>query len=155
MLCTIHTFTTSLTTSWSCFKVKNCILLSYSGLYCLWDSLIPKVARLSSKAINIISSKTQILPLSESECCSVVSDSLRPHGLYSPWNSAGQNVGVGSLCLLQGIFPTQRSNSGPLHCRRILYQLSHNGRPLSERGKAIPIIITKRFEGNLIVFYSL
>ena len=40
-----------------------------------------------------------------SESCSVVSDSLQPHGLYSPWNSPGQNTGVGSLSLLQGIFP--------------------------------------------------
>ena len=39
----------------------------------------------------------------------VVSDSLRPHGLYSPWNSLGQNTGVGRLFLLQGIFPTQGS----------------------------------------------
>ena len=37
---------------------------------------------------------------------SVLSDSLRPHGLYSPWNSPGQNTGVGSCSLLQGIFPT-------------------------------------------------
>ena len=36
-----------------------------------------------------------------------MSDSLRPHVLYSPWNSPGQNTGVGSLSLLQGIFPTQ------------------------------------------------
>ena len=56
---------------------------------------------------------------------SVVSDSLRPHGLYSPWNSSGQNIGVGSLSLLQGIFLTQGSNPGLPHCRRILYQLSH------------------------------
>ena len=35
---------------------------------------------------------------------------LRPHGLYSPWNSPGQNTGVGSLSLFQGIFPTQGSN---------------------------------------------
>ena len=34
-----------------------------------------------------------------------MSDSLRPHGLFSPWNSPGQNTGVGSLSLLQGIFP--------------------------------------------------
>ena len=89
-----------------------------------------------------------------------MSDSLRPHGLYNPWNSPGQNTGVGSLSLLQGIFPTQvsciagglftakpqgkpkntgvgslsllqrifsiqESNQGLLHCRRILYQLSH------------------------------
>ena len=46
-----------------------------------------------------------------------------------PWNSPGQNTEVGSLSLLQGIFPTQGSNSGLPHCRRILYQLSHKGSP--------------------------
>ena len=62
---------------------------------------------------------------SDRESCSVVSDSLRLRGLYSPWNSPGQNTGVGNLSLLQGIFPTQGSNPGPPHCRWILYQLSH------------------------------
>ena len=62
-------------------------------------------------------------------CHSVVSDSLQPHGLYSPWNSPGQNTVVGSLSLLQGIFPTQGSNPGLPHCRRVLYQLSHKGSP--------------------------
>ena len=52
-----------------------------------------------------------------SESCSVLSDSLQPHGLYSPWNSPGQNTGVGNFSLLQGIFPTQGSNPGLLHCR--------------------------------------
>ena len=47
-----------------------------------------------------------------SESRLVVSDSLRPHGLYSPWNSPGQNTGVGSHSLLQEIFPTQGSNPG-------------------------------------------
>ena len=61
---------------------------------------------------------------SESESHSVLSDSLRPHELYSPWNSPGQKTGVGSLSLLQGIFPTQGHNSGLLHCRWILYHLS-------------------------------
>ena len=56
-----------------------------------------------------------------------MSDSLRSHGLYSPWNSPGQITGVGSLSLLQGIFSTQGSNPGLLHCRRILYQLSYQG----------------------------
>ena len=60
-----------------------------------------------------------------SECCSVVSDSLWPHGLYSPWNSPGQNTGVGSLSLLQGSFLTQKLNLSLLHYRRILYQLSY------------------------------
>ena len=46
----------------------------------------------------------------ERESHSVVSDSLRPHGLYNPWNSPDQNTGVGSLSLLQGIFPTQELN---------------------------------------------
>ena len=64
-----------------------------------------------------------------SESRSVVFDALRPRGLYSPWNSPGQNTGVGSCCLLQGIFPNQRSNPGLLHCRQILYQLSHQGSP--------------------------
>ena len=53
--------------------------------------------------------------------------SLQPHGLYSPWNSPGQNTRVDSLSLLQGIFPTQGSNPGLLHCRWTLYQLSHKG----------------------------
>ena len=52
----------------------------------------------------------------------------------TPWtsarNSPGQNTGVGSLSLLQGIFPTQGSNPGLPHCRQILYQLSHKGSPM-------------------------
>ena len=48
-------------------------------------------------------------PESESESYLVVSDSLRPHGLYSLWNSPSQNTGVGSCSLLQGMFPTQVS----------------------------------------------
>ena len=64
---------------------------------------------------------------------SVVSNSLRPHGLYSPWNSPGQNTGVGSLSLLQGIFLTQGSNPGLPLCRQILYQLSHTRETLYEK----------------------
>ena len=66
---------------------------------------------------------------SESESLSVMSDSLWPQGLYSPWNSPGQKTGVGSCSLLHRIFPTQESNQGLLHCRHILYQLSHKGSP--------------------------
>ena len=61
----------------------------------------------------------------ESESRSVVSNTLRPHGLYSPCNSPGQNTGVGNCSLLQGIFQTQGSNQGLLHYRQILYQLNH------------------------------
>ena len=62
-----------------------------------------------------------------------MSDSLQPQGLDSPWNSPGQNTGVGSLSLLQGIFPTQGLNPGLLHCRRILYHLNHKGSPVVKR----------------------
>ena len=75
---------------------------------------------------------------SESESGSVVSDSLWPHGLHSPWNSPGQNTGVGSHSLLQGLFPTQGSNPGLPHCRRILHQLSHNGSPRTLEWVAYP-----------------
>ena len=50
-----------------------------------------------------------------SESCSVMSDSLQPHRLYSPWNSPGQDTEVSSLSLLQGIFPTQGLNPGLQH----------------------------------------
>ena len=65
----------------------------------------------------------------ESQSCSVVSDSLWLHELCSPWNSPGQKTGVGSLSLLQGIFPTQGLNPGLLHHRWILYQLSRKKSP--------------------------
>ena len=58
-----------------------------------------------------------------------MSDSLRPHRLYSPRNSPDQNTWVDSLSLLQGIFPIQESNWCLLHCRWILYQLSYQGSP--------------------------
>ena len=66
-----------------------------------------------------------LLYLCEGESCSVMFNSLQLHGLYSPWNSPGQNIGVGSLSLLHGIFLTQELNQGLLHCRQIHYQLSY------------------------------
>ena len=69
------------------------------------------------------------------QSCSVMSDSLRPHELepirlLCPQNSSGKNPGVGCLFLLQGIFPASGLNPDLLHCRQILYQLSHQGSPL-------------------------
>ena len=65
---------------------------------------------------------------------SVTSDSLRTHGLkptrlICPWPYPGRNTGGGCHPLLQGIFSTQGVNLGLLHCRRILYHLSHQGSP--------------------------
>ena len=80
-----------------------------------------------------------------SESHSVVSDSLQPHGLYSPWNPAGQNTGVGSLSFLQGILLTQGLNPGLLHCIlwRICLQCKRPGfnprvRKISWRGEWQP-----------------
>ena len=84
------------------------------------------------------------------ESHSVMSNSLRPHGLCSPQNFPGQNTGVGSLSLLQGIFPSQGSNPGLLHCRQTLYKLSHRGSPLAlgsittnkaSGGDGIPVVL--------------
>ena len=60
---------------------------------------------------------------------SVMSDSLRLHGLYPtrllcPWDYPGNSTGVGSHSLLQSIFLTQGLNLGLQHCRQILYSLS-------------------------------
>ena len=68
----------------------------------------------------------------ESESRSVVSDSLRPHGLQPvrllcQWNSPGQNIGVGSCSLLQGVFPIQGLNPGYPYCGQILYPLNPQG----------------------------
>ena len=70
--------------------------------------------------------------------CSVVSNSLRPHGLQPirilcPWNSPGKNTGVGCHFLFQGIFWTSGSNPCLLHCRQILYHLSHQGSFFQQR----------------------
>ena len=78
---------------------------------------------------HLVFSSTFQVWINENESCSVVSDSLQPHELYSPWNSPGQNTSVDSLSLLHGIFPTQELNWSLLHCRRILYQQSHQGIP--------------------------
>ena len=76
----------------------------------------------------VLHTPSSLSTTSESESRSVTSNSLGPQVLSS-WNSPAQNTGVGSLSLLQGIFPTQGSNPALPHCRRILYQLSHKGSP--------------------------
>ena len=73
---------------------------------------------------------------------SVVSDSSRPHGLQParllrPWNSPGKDTGAGCRFLLQGIFPTQGSKPGLLHCRQIFLPSEPPGKP----SKAIYVII--------------
>ena len=55
-----------------------------------------------------------------------------PPGSSVHGDSPGKNTGVCCYALLQGIFPIQGSNPGLPHCRRILYCLSHQGRPYSK-----------------------
>ena len=93
--------------------------MSASGKKHRWNVLLKKF-------------QLQCLPLLTSGCPpseshSVTCNSLQPHGLYSPWYSPGQNTGVGSLSLLQGIIPTQGSNRDLLYWRWIIYQLSYQG----------------------------
>ena len=75
---------------------------------------------------------------------SVVSDSCDPHRLHPssflcPWDPPGKNTGGGCRLFLQGIFPTQGSNPGLLHCRQILYHLSHQG-SRNAAGKVVVVI---------------
>ena len=62
-------------------------------------------------------------------CLTLQLHGLKPTRLLCPWDSPGKNNGVGSHSLLQGIVPTQGSNSGLWHCRQIFYHLSHQGSP--------------------------
>ena len=75
-----------------------------------------------------ISLRTKVLV---ARSCLTLCDSmeLQSARLLCPWNSPSRNTEVGSHSLFQGIFPTQGSNPGLLHCRQIVYHLSHHGSP--------------------------
>ena len=109
-----------------------CLCESANKKLTFWPDPVLLQYTLCMSASPVISShraKVSLWTCVWSEGCSVVSDSLWPHGLYSSWNSPGQNTWLGSLSLLQGIFPAKGSNPGLPHCRQILYQLSHKGSP--------------------------
>ena len=101
---------------------------SRSSLY-IWNFLVHVLLKPSLENFKHYFATQREVKWSQSR--SVMSDFLWPHRLYNPWNSPGQNTGVDSLSLLQGIFPTQGLNPGFLHCRQSLYQLSHKGSPTS------------------------
>ena len=71
-----------------------------------------------------------------SDFCDPMDCSLPGHSVHG--DSPGKNTGVGCHALLQGIFPTQGSNPGLPHYRRILFQLSHQGSPRILEWVAIP-----------------
>ena len=118
------------------------MVLAYSE-WGVWSSLSNFRIYLSPQKVPFISHSLFLLlspsaMKSESESRLVMFDSLWPHGLYSLWNSPGQTTGAGSCSLLQGIFPTQGLNPGLMHCRQILYQLSHQGSPKIHEWVAYP-----------------
>ena len=93
----------------------------------------PLLCHCCHNAVTQIRTEVAVATTPSTNHCTITASYWRPmwpQGLYSPWNSPGQNTGVGCLSLLQGIFPTQGSNPSLLHCRQILYQLSHKGSPL-------------------------
>ena len=86
----------------------------------------------ASLAVRKMQIKTTMQYESESESevaqsCLTFSNPMdcSPTRLLCPWDFPGKNTGVGCHCLLQRIFPTQGSNPGLLHCRQMLYRLSH------------------------------
>ena len=70
-----------------------------------------------------------------SQSCPTLCDPMdcRPPGSSVPGDFPGKNTGVGCHGLLQGFFPTQGSNPGLPHCRRVLYHLSHQGSRLNHK----------------------
>ena len=96
--------------------------------------------------------------------CSVMSDSLQPHGLepvslLCPWNSPGKNTGVAYHFLLQGIFMTDGSKPVLLHFRQILFLLSHQGSPEIQFDHLFIlvciIIVMKNIDSNKLMFFYL
>ena len=120
----------SITNSWSLRKLVSIELVIPSNYLILCHSLLlpPSIFPIIRVFLN-----ESVLCIRQPKYWSF-SFSISPSNEYSgslnsPWNSLGQNAGVGSLSLLQGIFPTQGSNPGLPHCRQILNQLSHKGNP--------------------------
>ena len=104
-----------------------------------------------------ISPDASIFPYLVKVKVTVVSDSLRPRGLQPirllcPRNSPGKNTAVGSYSLLQGIFLTQGLNPHLLHCRQILYSLSHQ---IGNKPEELTQIYKRALEFFLSIIYFL
>ena len=133
----IHNFALLLNTSHN-LAFPHSVLCSISEIFILPTSLLRLyfpgllfMFIISSIIYTLLSPKSiseALIWHAESESHSVLSDSLQSHGPH-PWNSPGQNAGMGCLFLLQGILPTQGSSPGLPHCGRIFYRLSHKGSP--------------------------
>ena len=103
-----------------------------------WIQIVSIMKLISKRPLRMKLSLSLWMPLAEEVKWKslVVSDSLQPHGLYSPWNSPGQNTGVCSGSLLQGIFPTQGLNPGLLNADGFFTNWATR-EALAEEGKGI------------------
>ena len=119
--------------------LKLCVCLSLITLY------VPTSPAHAFHQLKLLCST-----LKWSVSCSVMPDSLRPHGLQPswllcPWDFLGKVTGVGCHFLLQGIFPNQGLNLGLLHCWQILYRLRYEGSPCSTLDILLLLLLLSRF----------
>ena len=110
----------------------------------LYTERICEMARAGHKGLK--SERPCVVLCLVAQLCPTLCDPINcsPPGSSVHGNSPGKNTGVGCHALLQGIFPTQGSNVGLLHCRQILYQLSYQGslRDALLTSKVFDILIT-------------
>ena len=114
----------------SCMELALVICFTYGNTHVsmLFSQIIPPLPSSTESKSLFFTSVSLLLPCMWNEVkwsCSVLSDSLQPHGLeptrlHRPWDSPGKSTGVSCHFLLQGIFLTQGSNPDLPHCRQML-----------------------------------
>ena len=107
-------------------RILECVAILFQGIFLTQG--------LNLCCLHLLHYRLILYPLSHlgmlfsDQLCPILCDPM-----VCPWNSLGKNTGVGCHSLLQGIFLTQESNPGLLHCRQILYQLCYERSLLCER----------------------
>ena len=117
---------------WSTFISKPWLELETLGHHFFTEcQVFPYIDYERDSQIWVCAEITYVLVLVAQSCVTLCNpNGLQPDRLLCPWNFPGKNTGVVWHSLLSGIFPTQGSNRGLLHCRQILYHLSHQGNTL-------------------------
>ena len=116
----------------ACVNVYKCrcmdLSCSFQRLYLLsslqWPWVLKKWSCFEGGQLFLFIDRHVSVLLVAQSCPTLCDHGLKPTRLLCPWDFPGKDTGVGCHFLLQGIFPTQGSNPGLLHCRQILYQLS-------------------------------
>ena len=130
-----HAYVTAYTCDcmYMCYMKQSCALVPNrlaSSLTHSHSSMAPGESRPSSATYTLCDLVLCLVTQSCPTLCNPMDCS--PPGSSVHRDSPSKNTGVGCHALLQGIFPTQESNQGLLHCRQILYQLSYQGSPLCD-----------------------